>query len=1039
MRLPADVQGHHAAHRRGLWLLSGLAALVILVVVLQGLAGFYTNFLWYHWSGLGEVWGVVTWTKIVLATVFVALAFALLSTSFWLVDKIAPRAMFMAPDTELVRRYQAVVGPHARAARNLAALLVALALGTGASDQWRNWLLFEHAVPFGRRDPLFGRDASFFVFRLPFLSWLVDWVLVALLVTLVLTAVDHLLNGAIRIQNSPRIEPRALAHLSLLLGLMALVKAWAYYYVARFSLDLSTRGVVRGAGYTDVHVRLPALTLLSVVSLVAFVLLVVNVYQRTWVLPAVAFGLWAFIALVIGIIYPGLVQAFRVTPSQSKLEQPYIERNIAATRYAMGISGVREYELPANQDLTPSVLRSYAQTLGDVVLWDPAFVAPTFEKLQDVHSYYQLSGLVVDRYRIDGRLEPVVAGVRELDVAALPDQSWVNTHLVYTHGYGLVAAQGNVAKVDGTPRFVAGNLPPTSASRSLHLSEPGVYYAPGQNQYVIVQTGEPEIDYQASSGNQTSEGRGTGGIPLDSFLVRAAFAAHLRDFNLLVSNLVTSRSRILPITNVRRAMQKALPFLRIDSHPYPVVDNGRLYWIADAYVTSGSYPYGQYAQTGMLPSGSGLSGSYDFVRDAVKIVMDAHSGRMRFYAVDASTDPVLEAYEQAFPGLFRPLSQMDRVLRQHLRYPQDLLEVQAAMYGRYHVSPSEAALFYSGSATWDLSEISTSENGEPLRPLKRGPGGGVASFQPIYEMLRLPGHSHQSFDAVEPLVPYSASGSIQTLKALLVADSSPSHYGQLESFYTPPSVSIPGPEQANSLMQSNADVSKQITLLGQVGSVVSLGTVQILPIADSLLYVRPVYVSSAQTELPQLRYVVVLYGQQVAMAPTLDEALAKVFGGTSGGTGGPGGQSPGSSGGRSEGAHVPAAVRKLLSEATSAFDAGRKALAAGDLGAYQQEVVKAERYVAAAEKLLTQHGSTAASSRSARFGTSPPTVPAISSYGATGVVTGTEGHAGRSLTGEHARRSAASPTATRPAARQRARSPTRPLPPAPSPVQAARA
>ena len=994
MRLPADAPGHPVTHRRGLWLLSGLALLVILLVVVQGLAGFYTNFLWYHWNGLGAVWRTVTWTKVVLATVFVVLAFALLSTSFWLVDKIAPRAMFMAPDTELVRRYQAVVGPHARAARNLAAFLIALALGTGASGQWRNWLLFEHAVPFGRRDPLFGRDASFFVFRLPFLSWLVDWVLVALLVTLVLTAVDHLLNGAIRIQSSPRIEPRALAHLSLLLGLMALVKAWSYYYVARYALDLSTRGVVRGAGYTDVHVRMPALTLLSVVSLVAFVLLIVNVYQRTWVLPAVAFGLWAFIALVIGIIYPGLVQAFRVTPSQSKLEQPYIERNIAATRYAMGISGVREHELPANQDLTRSVLHSYQQTLDDVVLWDPAFVAPTFEKLQDVHSYYQLSGLVVDRYRIHGRLEPVVAGVRELEVPALPNQSWVNTHLVYTHGYGLVAAQGNVAKVDGTPRFVAGNLPPTSASASLHLSEPGVFYAPGQNQYVIVQTGEPEIDYQASSGNQTSEGRATGGIPLDSFLSRAAFAVHLRDFNLLVSNLVTPRSRILPVTNVRRAMEKALPFLRVDSHPYPVVAHGRLYWIADAYVTSGSYPYGQDAQTGMLPSGSGLAGSYDFVRDAVKVVMDAHSGKMQFYAVNSSTDPILEAYEQAFPGLFQPLSQMDPVLRQHLRYPQDLLEVQAAMYGRYHVAPSEAALFYSGSATWDLSEISTSQNGEPLRPLERGPGGGVASFQPIYEMLRLPGHNQESFDAVEPLVPYSASGSIQTLKALLVADSSPSHYGQLESFYTPPSVSIPGPEQANSLMQSNADVSRQITLLGQVGSVVSLGTVQILPIADSLLYVRPVYVSSAQTALPQLRYVVVLYGQQVAMAPTLDGALAKVFGSTtaSSGSSGPGGS--GGSGGRSTGPLVPAQVGKLLSEATSAYDAAQKALAAGDLGTYQRDVAKAERYVSAAEKLLAQQGSTAASRSTARSGASQPAVPAVSTYGATGAVTGVGEHAG---------------------------------------------
>lgn len=977
MRVPENVPHRERGRRRGIWVLLALGILLVLVLVVQGLSGFYTDFLWFHWMGLGTVWRTVVGTKVALATTFVVLAFVLLASSFWLVDKIAPRAMFMAPDTELVRRYQAVVGPHAFAIRNIFALVVSLALGVGTSAQWQHWLLFENPVAFGRADPLFGRDASFFVFRLPFLEFLVDWVLVALLVTILLSAFGHFLNGAIRLQGSPRIEPRALAHLSLLLGLMALVRAWAYYYVDRFTLDLSDHGVVNGASYTDVHVRLPALTLLSVVALVAFVLLTFNVYQRNWVLPVVAVGLWAFVAIAVGVVYPALVQAFRVTPSQSTLELPYIERNISATKYAMGIGGVSQRQFPANQDLTPTVLKKYKQTLDDAVLWDPSVVAPTFEKYQDVHSYYTLTPLTVDRYLLHGVLEPVVTTVRELETSALPNQTWADTHLVYTHGYGVVVAQANSATADGTPDFVAGNLPPTSTSKVLQLRQPGVFYAPGQDQYVVVRTRQPEVDYQASSGNQSSEGAGSGGVPIGSFFSRAAFAVHLHDFNLLVSNLLTPRSRIIPITGVRAAVEKALPFLQVDAHPYAVVAHGQLYWMIDAYVATSNFPYAQPAANGFLSPSSGLAGNYNYVRDAVKVVMNAHSGAMRFYTVDAKADPLIESYERAFPGLFQPISKMDPSLRQHLRYPQDLLMVQAAMYGRYHVAPSEAALFYSESAAWDISQTSTSVDGEPSKPLESGPDGNVARFTPVYELLQLPGEQGPTFNAVEPLVPYAKTGSVPTLKALLVADSSANNYGKLESFVTPADVSIAGPGLANSEISSSATVSKQLTLLGQVGSVVSLGAVQILPIADSLLYVRPLYVSSAQTQLPELRDVVILYGQQVAMAPTLDEALAEVFGASAGTTtqANPGTSSsprsnPASSSSTSK-------VRKLVADASSAFSAGQKDLTRGNLGAYQREVELAGKDLLAAQRLLS--GSAPPATRSKVSARSAPATTSLHS------------------------------------------------------------
>jgi len=954
--MPARTQGR----RPGLWLLGGLAAIVIAVIVVQGLAGFYVNFLWFHWVGLGQIWRSVTGTKVALGAIFVAIAFASLSTSFWLVDRIAPRAMFMAPDTELVRRYQAIVGPHALVIRNIGAFVVALALGSSTSAQWQHWLLFTHAVPVGAKDPLFHRDLSFWLFRLPFLSFLVDWLLVMLLVTLVLSAVGHFVNGAIRLQGSPRIEPRALAHLSLLLGLMALVRAWGYYFVDRFNLDLSHNGFVDGASYTDVHVRLPAITLLAVVSLVAFVVLIINVYQRTWVLPVVAFGLWVFLALVVGVIYPALVQALRVTPAQGSLESPYIARNITATQAAMNLASVHSQSFPANQDLTSAILAQYQQTLDDAVVWDPTFTTPTFDKLQDVHSYYKISALATDRYTINGKTEPVEIGVRQLNTSALPTQSWVNTHLQYTHGYGVVAAQANIgdyssqnsSSTNATPVFTAGNLPPTSSAASLRLKVPGVYYAPGESQYVVVQTKQTEVNYQTNSGNESTNGAGTGGVPVGGFLTRAAYAIHLRDFNLLVSNLITGKSRIIPITNVRAAVQKALPFLQVDAHPYAVVSGGQLYWMVDAYTTSNYYPYGQTAANGALPGGSGLSGTYNYVRDAVKVVMNAHSGKMEFYTVDAANDPIIRSYEQAFPHLFHPLSQMNSTLRAHLRYPQDLLMVQSAMYGRYHLSSSQAAQFYSESAAWDLSETSNSADGRPQGQLAQNADGSISSFVPEYELLQLPGSSSLTFSTVEPLVPFSQSGSIQTLKALLVANSSAAHYGQLVSYVTPANKSIAGPELATSEINSNTAVSKQITLLGQGGSIVQLGTVQILPIADSLIYVRALYVSSSQTDLPTLADVVVEYGQEVVLAQTLDEALAEVFGGA--GSGSATGSGSGSSTGSTGSASVSTIVRKDIAAADAQYVLAQKALAKGNLGAYQSDVTAEGSDLSAAEKLLKQ-------------------------------------------------------------------------------------
>jgi uncharacterized membrane protein (UPF0182 family) len=963
-------QVHQGSKRWGVFLLGALAILVALVLAAEAFSAVWSDHLWFHFLGLGEVWASIAWTKAGLVGVFSVVAFSLAFVSLLLVDKIVPRALFLGPETELVRRYHHAVGRHALAVRIVVSILLAIALGAGAEGQWQHWLLYEHAVPFGKTDPLFHLDDSFFVFRLPFLSFLVGWLLVTLLVVFVVSLAAHFLNGTIRFHAQPRIEPRAIAHLSLLLGAMALVRAWGYYYVDRYRLELSSNGVVAGAGYTDVHVRLPALTLLAIVSLAAFALLVVNAYHRSLTLPAIAIGLWALLALVIGVIYPAAVQAFQVNPSQASLEKPYIERNIESTRYSMGVEGVRSQPFAANSDLTPAVLAKYRSTLEDVQLWDPSVSMPTFENLQRYWPYFSLTALSVDRYHIDGSLRPVVITVRRLNPGGSGSSSWVNLHLQYTHGYGVVVAASNEASAAGLPVFDAGMLPPIEKGGVPRITQPDVYVAPGESGYVIVNTTQAEIDYQASGTTRTSHYQGSGGVPLSSWLTRAVFALRLKDFNLLISNDITRRSRLFDVLGVRARVQKALPFLTVDATPYPVIDHGHIDWIVDAYTTSDSFPYAQRAITSGLPTSSPLAGSYNYIRDAVKVVVNAYTGKMRFYAIDAPGDPLMQAYERAFPGLFQPLSAMSPTLRAHLRYPQQLLVVQGAMYGRYHVS--SASQLYSGSDAWDLAQTSTSTSGSPSQPLLRSSTGLIARYQPIYELVQLSGASSPSFEAVEPLVPASPDGQeLSTLSAILFAGSSAKDYGQLEALVST-RADVEGPGLANAEILHDPAIAQEIARLDHSGSSVMLGTVQLLPIGSSLLYVRPLYVSSRQTRFPELVDVILLYNKDIAVEPTLAMALRDVVG-TSAGVSGVGVAGERVSVGITTPASPPLSplLRSLVDAAASRYAAAQQALDHGRLGAYQRDVEAAAQDLAKAKELLVPKKATASARDSIAAGVTP--------------------------------------------------------------------
>jgi uncharacterized membrane protein (UPF0182 family) len=983
VRAPQDLPARvpRLTSRRGRWWIAAAVVVVVALASLKSLATVYTDSLWFSSVGLHSVWTTLLADKVGLFASFGAVFFAALWVNLAVCDHLGAQAVSLEPEDELVRRYQRTVRPYAGRLNVAVAVVCALIAGSSALGQWNNWILFTHGVPFGQVDPQFHWDVGFYVFRLPFLNFVVEWLFLSLLVVFVITVVFHYFNGGIRLQRaSPRVLPAVKVHLSVLLALIALVKA-AGYFLARYQLVVSGQGYVDGAGYTDVKSRLPAFELLFYVSLLAAVVLLLNVRRQGWTLPVLAVGTWAFVALVIGVIYPAVLQTFRVDPAQSTLELPYIARNISATRAAYGLDHVQVSRYSGTTNVSAAKIENdptTQATIANIRLWDPnpQIAQQTFEKVQAIKTYYTFPSLSVDRYRLGGETVPVLVGVREIDPSNLPSTSWVNTHLQYTHGIGVALAPANIAAPNGEPSFAVMNVPPQSTYSSLQLTKPDVYFGLDQPGYVVVDTRQKELDYEVAGGSPVeSHYAGSGGVRMGSLLTRAAFAIRLGDLNLLISNLITNDSRIMFVRDVQQMAAKAAPFLSFDSHPYPIVVDGHIDWVLDAYTTTSQYPYSQNADTVDVPQGSGLPGSYNYVRNSVKVVIDAYSGKMTFYAMD--NDPILRAYEAAFPHMFTPGSDMPASIRAHLRYPEDMFSVQAAMYGRYHITNPSA--FFSAGDAWTLSP--TAGAGPPSQALavtqyvnSQGQTitGPLQPMSPLYQEMALPGQRNQSFTITDDYVPFSSgsqSGN-QNLSAFLIGNSGPNQYETLHAYVTPSNESVPGPVLADSAIQSSPQVSQLTTLLDQHGSQVLLGNILTVPIENSILYIRPFYVTSSSNPLPQLRDVVAVFGSHVEVSSTLYGAVNAALGTNLGSSSSSAGTGPTSGTGPVTTAEVAEATRDLK-QAAADYQQAEAALRAGGvnaLGNYQSDIAAAQQLSNEALQLL---GGTGSSSSTAPGSTAP--------------------------------------------------------------------
>lgn len=944
-----------------------IVAVVVIVVVLASLrtlATFFTDYLWFGSVHLSSVWVRLLDVKIGLMAVFGALFFVFLWTNLAVVDRLAPGELALGPEDELVRRYQRTVAPHAVLVRTVVAVVLALVAGSSALGQWQNYLLFTNGTSFGTKDPQFHKDIGFYVFKLPFYQFIIGWCFVSLVVITIVTLVAHYLNGGLRVQpGAPRVAPQVKAHLSVLLAFVAVVKGFGYS-LQRFALDLATDGYRQGAGYTDVHARLPALTLLMWLSFAAAILLLFNIRRQGWALPIIAVGLWAFVAVVVGAIYPAVVQALRVNPAQNQLEAPYIKRNITATRQAFGITDVKEEGFAASSSLTSADITASAQSLDAVRLWDPELTSQTYTKLQAIRSYYTFNTLALDRYQLPegngtSTLTPAVVGVRQINDGDLPAQGWVNTHLQYTHGYGMIASPADAATGQGQPTFDISDVPPSSSSGAPVIDQPNVYFGVanpngGDANYVVAETRESEIDFQQANGNNTtSHYHGSGGVQLSNFVDRLAFATRFGDLNLLISSQITSNSRVMFVRDITQMAQKAAPFLSYDSDPYPVLVNGQIDWILDAYTTTDNYPYSENADTTALPSNSGLQQTFNYVRNSVKVVVNAYSGKMTFYVTpQGEHDPILTTWRKAFPTMFTPWSKMPSALLAHVRYPEDIFTVQAAMYGRYHIL--NAYQFYSAANAWNISQspgIGAPNQALPTTFTTNAQGQVVSTGQlqrmsPLYEVFALPGSSQLTYNLVDAFVPVSQSDTIQTLSGFMVAGSDPGQYGRLTVYATTPGQSIDGPALIDARISATQSISSQISLLNQNGSSVELGNVQMVPVGQSMLYFRPLYVESARNPVPQLEYVIVVYSysgnSEVAMEPTLSKAIDDVFPGAvvppqigSGegtqGTGSVVGAITGSTGASQQ-------VQSLVASANAFYAKAQDDLKAGDFAAYGTDI-----------------------------------------------------------------------------------------------------
>ncbi|HEX4158557.1 MAG TPA: UPF0182 family protein [Rhizomicrobium sp.] len=840
-----------------------LAVAVILAgLVVLGLASsFLVDWLWLSSLGFAAVfWTAVAAKCALFAAVFVASAAILWANGALAIRFAGPRAYLrpvpMPWDSLGSNQLPAVID---RLLRRLpwrllvaaAALIVAIPVALAWSGNWTLALSYVFQVPYGQTDPLFGQDFGFYLFSLPLLVAVKDWLLLVLVLGAIFAGLVYRGFGAISL-NPPRrlVSAAAAMHGSILLGCFFVVEAWSSW-LARYQLLYNDNGVVVGAGYTDVHVRLPILTALVALSCVAALASLANVRLRSIRIALVSVGVVLGTSLVILPLAASLFERVYVKPNELQLELPYIARNIALTREAYDLRNIVVKPFTADQTLTYQSLADNRATIDNIRLWDQEPLLDTYAQLQEIRTYYKFYNADIDRYTLGGNYQQVMLSARELDSSLLSPnaQTWVNLHLLFTHGNGVVMSPVTRISPEGLPVFLLQDIPPI-ATGGPPVKEPRIYFGEGDTPYVIVRSSTPEFDYPRGSENVYRTYDGADGVPIGSLARGALFSWYFGDLNILLSQYLTADSRIMLRRNIQERVSAIAPFLSLDHDPYIVASGGRLYWIQDAYTTSSWFPYARRAG----------GDTTNYIRNSVKIVIDAYNGSVTFYVSDPA-DPVIETYRRIFPALFRPFAAMPADLVAHTRYPEDMFLIQAELYRAYHMTAPE--VFYNREDLWQF----------PRQPNGIDDDTGDSTMAPYYINIRLPGETRTEFVLMLPMVPSQRENMI----AWLAARCDQPGYGKLIVYEFPKEKLVYGPYQIEALINQNTEVSQQITLWNQSGSRVIRGNLLVVPIENSILYVTPLYLRAQSGQLPELKRVIAVYGDRVVMEQTLAEALSALF------------------------------------------------------------------------------------------------------------------------------------------------------------------
>ena len=851
---------------------------LLLLALIAGTAGvdYYTDWLWFSALGYLPVYTTVLGLQAELFVVG-SLVFGLIfAANVGLARRLAAGLEQVGGVDEeglwaYVARVGARVGDQLAYRRLINAGLLVLGvflsalMGLILSAQWPLVLRFFTAVPFGSTDPVFGRDVGFYVFSLPFYRMLHAWLLGALVFiassTLAIYAVVvvYELGGSLErtVFNMPR---RIKAHLAGL-GVVLLLLVAANHVMDLYELVYSTRGAAYGAGYADVRAQMPALWVMTGAALLAAGAVIATVFTRG-IRPAIAgVGLWLGISVVVGLIYPNLIENFEVKPNQLEKERPYIENSIALTRRAYNLDAVQEQFYPADDAVTPEDVRASPQTINNIRLWDHRPLLDTLNQIQSIRTYYSFEDVDVDRYQVQGGYHQVMLSARELNRDVLQQQapSWVNQRLKFTHGYGVAMSLVSGVAEEGRPQLLEQDVPPQG---DFKIDRPEIYYGKrGSNPYVIAKTAEKEFDYPRGDANEETVYAGGGGVNVGGLLPRLAYALKFRDGNLLLSGSLRLESEILYRRNIVERVQRLAPFLLLDSDPYIVVADGQLFWILDAYTYTDNYPYSEPRICGENRSLHCASPGVrlNYIRNSVKVVVNAYDGGTRFYVADP-TDPIIQSYERAFPGLLTSLDQLPSALQTHLRYPEDLFSIQSNVYMTYHMM--DPNVFYNKEDAWSLANEKFDQGQQPV--------------QPYYVIMRLPGEQKEEFLLMLPFTPRGKDNMI----AWLAARSDGEQYGKMLLYKFPKERLIYGPSQFESRVDQDPTISAQLSLWSQRGSRVIRGNTLVIPVGRSNLYVEPLYLQSEATKgaIPELKQVILSTGNRLVMEASLEAAINKLFG-----------------------------------------------------------------------------------------------------------------------------------------------------------------